>query len=613
MFKCLNLWNAGISVPWEQGLVLARDHGFAGLDCDLDTGRPASYYKELYALHGLRPGGMALPVEWRGSQEEFQQGLSVLPAVARLGADVGLTRFYMWIWPFHDELAYRANFAYHLQRLGPCAKVLADHGCRLGLEFLGPKTLRSGHKHAFIRTMEQMLELCEAVGPNCGLLLDSWHWHTSLGNTEDIEALTDAQVVYVHVSDAPAGLDVDQQQDTQRRLPGCTGVIDIGGFMSALRKINYDGPVVCEPFEASLRQMPAEQAAGTVGRALDAIWSTQLRPALPTRMKVVATGGGKAWLTEQDVPAPEGNQVIVKIHAAPICGSNMWAFHGQGEWVNNGHEASGEVVAVARSQRVKVGDRVVLAPLAACGICEKCLRGDVIFCINRPAIHGMFAQYTRVADAMCVRLADDIDYVLGSLMCCCLGPPYEAIKRLAVRAYDTLVISGLGPVGMGATALAVFSGVRVIAIDPVPYRLEKARDIGAEIVLSPDDPQFRQLLMQATNGRGVMAGVECSGRSEALRLLIDLAGIRGKIAIIGENQAQVPIVPSDDFIRKGTTLLGCWHMNLNDAADLQRFIRRRRGLASKLVSHTFGFDQVQQAFETFASRQSVKVVLLPNK
>jgi threonine dehydrogenase-like Zn-dependent dehydrogenase len=109
----------------------------------------------------------------------------------------------------------------------------------------------------------------------------------------------------------------------------------------------------------------------------------------------------------------------------------------------------------------------------------------------------------------------------------------------------------------------------------------------------------------------VLKAVECSGREVAERLLIDLARVRAAIAFVGENQGTIPVSPSRDFIRKGLTVHGVWHMNVQDAPDLLEFLRRAPAKADLLVSHTFGFDRVQEAFDTFASGKSAKVILLP--
>lgn len=172
--------------------------------------------------------------------------------------------------PCSNDRPYDENYEFHVQRFTPIARILGDHGVSLGLEFIGPKTLRQTQTHPFIHTMEAMLGLGRDIGPNVGLLLDCWHWYTSQGTMESLKSLTPASVVYVHVNDAPAGVPIDQQLDGTRALPGETGVINIAGFLQALKSIGYDGPVVPEPFKKELADLPSDEARlKTVGAAMD--------------------------------------------------------------------------------------------------------------------------------------------------------------------------------------------------------------------------------------------------------------------------------------------------------------------------------------------------------
>ena len=611
MYRCLNPGAIGVNLGWEACLPLAKASGFEGIDvpvaADTDVGR----CRELLAANGLKPGGMGLSFDFRAAEAAYQQGFAGFENIVKRSVAFGQKRFATWILSFSDDRPMKENFKFHVARLAPAAKVLAQHGGALGLEFLGPRSIREGHRYPFVRTLEQMLDLAAAVGPNVGLLLDSWHWQMSLGTVEDIQGLTPAQVVYVHINDAPPGIPIEQQQDLVRRVPGETGVEDLPGFLAALRQIKYDGPVVPEPFVPELSTVPPADAIQRVGSALKRVWSLPVRPALPAKMKAVAIGRRQAWLVDLPVPRPEGNEVIVKLHASPICGSNMGGYFGDTDCVNNGHEGAGEVVAVAQSNILKVGDRVALAPPIGCGRCADCLRGDIIFCRQRPPFHGTFAQFTRAADLVCTKIPDDLSYEHASLMGCALGPAYEAVKRLGVRSCDTVVITGLGPVGLGATALAADSGARVIALDPEPYRCGLAKKLGAAATLDPTAGNCREALLALTEGQGVHRGIDCSGKADSERLLLDLADVRAVIAFVGENAGTIPISPSRDFIRKGLTLLGCWHMNVLDAPDLVAFLRRQPAKAELLISHRFGFSQVQAAFEAFAGRQTAKVLLLP--
>jgi len=260
-------------------IAYARKAGFEGLEfnpvevADLVETHGAAHVRGLFDAAGQRAAGCGLPVDWRGAEAKWQQGLNDLPRLAGAAAAIGGTRVSTWIWPFSDERPYDANWRFHVERLTPVAQILADNGCRFGLEFVGPKTMREGKRYPFLHTMAEMLALGAEVGPNCGLLLDCWHWYTSGGTIEELRALRPEQVVYVHVNDAPAGIPVDQQVDTVRALPGETGVIDIAGFLQTLQALGYDGPVVPEPFKTELADLPSDEARlEVVGAAMNTIF-----------------------------------------------------------------------------------------------------------------------------------------------------------------------------------------------------------------------------------------------------------------------------------------------------------------------------------------------------
>ena len=119
--------------------------------------------------------------------------------------------------------------------------------------------------------MKQMAELCRALGPEVGFLLDSWHWYNARETVEDLLRLSPEQVVDVHLNDAP-DVPIDEQIDNVRTLPGETDVIDIVSFLGALQRIGYDGPVMVEPFSADLREMLPDAASAATGRSLNTVW-----------------------------------------------------------------------------------------------------------------------------------------------------------------------------------------------------------------------------------------------------------------------------------------------------------------------------------------------------
>jgi sugar phosphate isomerase/epimerase len=282
MYTCLSpeaLGIRGLSLP--EAVDLARTAGFAGLAFDVRAAarlageHGPAYVRDLFARAGVRPGHWGLPVAWR-QDEQWQADLRELPNLAALARDLGCTRAATFMPSGSDERPYRENFAWHVARFRPIAEVLRDAGCRFGIEFIGPRTYRAQFRHEFIHTLDGLLELIAAIGTgNVGVLLDSWHLYTSGGSPADLDRLTAEDVVVVHVNDAPAGVERDEQIDTVRTLPMETGVIDLPGFMRKLGDLGYDGPVTPEPFSKRLVDRAATDPAGVAGeaaRAMAALW-----------------------------------------------------------------------------------------------------------------------------------------------------------------------------------------------------------------------------------------------------------------------------------------------------------------------------------------------------
>jgi sugar phosphate isomerase/epimerase len=265
----------------SDAITLARDAGFAGLSFDSRAAaravdeRGLAAVQDQFAQAGVKPAIWNLPVAWR-DDNQWETDLRELPRLARAARNLGATRTATYLPSGSDERPFQENFDWHVARLRPIAEVLRDEGCRFGIEFIGPKTYRAAFRHEFIHTMDGVMDLKSAIGTgNVGVLLDSWHLYTSGGTLADLERLTNDDVVVVHVNDAPAGIGRDEQIDTVRTLPMETGVIDLVGFMRALREMAYDGPVMPEPFSQRINDLAAtdpEAAAREAARSMGALW-----------------------------------------------------------------------------------------------------------------------------------------------------------------------------------------------------------------------------------------------------------------------------------------------------------------------------------------------------
>lgn len=325
--------------------------------------------------------------------------------------------------------------------------------------------------------------------------------------------------------------------------------------------------------------------------------------------KVIITGKEKAELSEVAMPKPTGNLVLVKIHVAPMCAEYKHFLDGVPRDCL-GHEAAGEVVEVAEPGPVKVGDRVVAMPLDACGQCALCLSGDFIHCEENHMQDATMAQYVLKPAFMLKKIPDDVSYEKAALACCGLGASFGAMQNLNLTAFDTVLITGLGPVGLGAVINASFRGARVIAVESNEFRANLARELGAEAVIHPADPDALKKIKELCGGIGPDCAVDCSGAIPAHRLCIDAVRRKGKVAFIGESHKETPVVISRDLIRKGIHLIGSWHYNLNDYPKLMKVIQTSP-LVDKLVTHRFPMSRIEEAFTESARQMSGKILINP--
>jgi sugar phosphate isomerase/epimerase len=279
MYKALNPGAIGVqATTLHEAIAAAQQGGFEAVEfnvrevADLVDQHGAEYVKGLFAEANLKPAGWSVGIDWR-SQTKWQQGLNDLSRLAAAAAVIGCPRALSGVLPGSNDYAFDENYRLHVERFTPIARILADNGCWLGLEFISPKTLRASLRYPFLYTMGEVLNLGAKIGSNVGVLLDIWHWYTSYGTLDEIRALRPEQVVYVHVNDAPAGIHVDEQIDSVRDLPGATGVLDIVGFLHELRDIGYDGPVTPEPFKKELKDLPSDaERLSVVNAAMDTIF-----------------------------------------------------------------------------------------------------------------------------------------------------------------------------------------------------------------------------------------------------------------------------------------------------------------------------------------------------
>lgn len=285
MFRNLNPLSIrgirNLRISQEEICSLAEATGFEGVDLNIieinkmSKGKNVDEIKKLWFAKNLKPGGWRMPIKWREDETTFRKGLKDLQYYASIAGKLSCNRTYTWLLPFSDKLTFNQNMDWHIERLRPIAEILKKQGCNLGLEYVGTRTMRIGHKYEFIHDMTAMLRLIDNIGVNnIGLLLDSWHWHTSRETLDDLKKLNPKQIIYVHINDAPIAASIEELLDDDRRLPGETGVINLRGFLMSLHEIGYEGPITPECFNRELRRMSNLNATKATGKALIDLWSS---------------------------------------------------------------------------------------------------------------------------------------------------------------------------------------------------------------------------------------------------------------------------------------------------------------------------------------------------
>ena len=317
-------------------------------------------------------------------------------------------------------------------------------------------------------------------------------------------------------------------------------------------------------------------------------------------------------------PKPEGEEVVVRLEAAAICGSDLHALYeqpGEKSFIP-GHEGAGVVVAVDKPRVIKEGDRVCISAGYTCGVCQMCRAGYAIYCRNPRGgygfgLNGVHAEYIRICERSLLKLPEWLSFEQACLLLDPVGTPYHAHKRIGTNATHIVGVFGLGPMGLGTLCVARHLGARVLGVEPVAYRRELARKLGAEAVIDPAEGKVVERIRELTGGYGLDRALECSGQAEPLHFALDLVRPFGHVAIIGENP-QATIRPSDHFCRKEITLSGSTCFPLHEYEELLRAYQA--GLrTAETITHRFTVNEAAEAYRLFETRQTGKVIFVPAK
>lgn len=259
----------GINVNTYELLDLAIKNKFESIyplinDLKKMSNMELSDYLDKMASNSISFDVSILPVDFSQTDSVFNDGIKVLKDYCKVMRKIDSVGFCRWIMPTSNNLTYLKNFKIHKERLKECAKIIGDNDMKLGLEFVGPKTLMARDQFSFIRTINELRELISEIDErNVGYQLDTFHLYCANHSIEDLRFLNKDDIIMCQLNDAVKGRTRDEQIDLERDLPGKTGLIDTAPFLNFLQEVGYDRTVSAEPFNKDLNKMNNEEAAKT--------------------------------------------------------------------------------------------------------------------------------------------------------------------------------------------------------------------------------------------------------------------------------------------------------------------------------------------------------------
>lgn len=338
-------------------------------------------------------------------------------------------------------------------------------------------------------------------------------------------------------------------------------------------------------------------------------------------------GNKDAKLSSFPVPEPGYGQVLLKMRASGICGSDLsyiWAGHKTFEGMEGpaykgviaGHEPAGVVVAVGDGvTRAQVGDRTLLYHIAGCGQCSNCRAGYDISCHGPHAAYGWqrdggHGEFILAEERSVIPLPAELSFEDGALISCGFGTAYEGLLRAGVNGADTLLVTGMGPVGMAVAMLGRALGARrVVGVDLTPSRLEFARKLGLldEGVIASDTAVEQSI--EANSGEHFSVSIDCSGSRAGRTVALRSTGEWGRVGLLGEG-GDLVIDVSDTLLHRHMTITSSWVTSLPRMEKLAEDLVGWGLHPHDIVTHRFGLDDVDEAYKAAAAGETGKVCIV---
>lgn len=348
-----------------------------------------------------------------------------------------------------------------------------------------------------------------------------------------------------------------------------------------------------------------------------------------TMRAAVLNEPGDLELRTVPIPEPESGEVLVRVRACGVCGSDIeirdhgWLQEGTEYPLIPGHEWTGEVIATGpETYEFEVGDRVADETHSGCGYCRNCKVGRYTACLNYGqrekghkhfgfTVDGGYAQYCAIRERNLHHLPEELSFQEGTLITTAACSLY-GVERADVQAGDFVAILGPGPIGLTAIQCARYAGAGTVLVTGTrESRLDVAEEIGSDytVNINENDPVERAQELAGEGGPDVV--IETAGVHETIRQAIEMVRPAGRIGIIGNpGEGNTPI-PTQEIVNGDLDVYGVKAQGQNSAERITRLMACRDVNCDPLITHEFELEELHEAMRVFEEREggAIKVVV----
>lgn len=337
---------------------------------------------------------------------------------------------------------------------------------------------------------------------------------------------------------------------------------------------------------------------------------------IPSHCRIpLFVGNKQIQFNNKEVPEPGPGQLLLQVHANALCGSERPQFF-DGTSTTPGHEAAGTVVASGVGTATPVGTPGVVFLMDFCGQCRSCRLGFTNQCLQKRGDMGFnrdggYGQYELIHENIFFPVPEEFSATEGTLLLDIMGTGGHAIERCQLVRPDieSLLVTGAGPIGLGVLAMAkIILGrhIKVFITDIFDYRLKLAEKFGG----LPIDVSKTALSagLKTHGAENVDMAVDTTGKQAARQDALQALAQRGSLICVGHGEG-ITLKISPDIIAPERSVVGSEYFRYDELPANLRRLKQHRDYLNQIITHRFGVDEIQKAFELFFGGQTGKVII----